>query len=204
MKHPIYGAAYLLNPTYVGKPLVKVNDLDCYDDDLLVILARYLGEGMEAERAAAMRDFGKFRSNIIPKDIMDMAKGTNAIAAYMWWNSYCSTRLPALQPVAVRILSKLTSASGCERDWSSVEFTIGKRRCSLGSTRLGKLVRTRQNLQTQKRAAAADNKGDMVASFTVKHVCEEHMDDTLLVSVEQGEELLDAADMLAVAEFLAA
>jgi hypothetical protein len=126
-----------------------------------------------------------------------------AAAAYVWWNSYCSTRLPGLQPVAVKIVSKLTSASACERDWSSVEFIIGKRRCSLGSSRLGKLVRTRQNLQTQKRKADADDKGDMLTSFTVKHVCEEHMHDSLLVSVEQGEELLDADDMDAVLEFLA-
>jgi hypothetical protein len=205
MKHPIYGAAYLLNPKYVGRPLVSVIDGECYDDDLTVILTRYMGEGKEAQRAAAMRDFGKFRSNIIPRDIMELAKGKQAIAGFIWWNSYCSTRLPALQPTAVKILSKLTSASGCERGWSSVDFTLGKRRCSLGSTRLGKLIRTRQNLHNLARAADADDKADMLAGFDVKHVCHEHMDEhDLLVPVEQDDELLtDAADLRTAADFLA-
>jgi hypothetical protein len=171
MKHPIYSAAYLLNPKYLGQRIVTIDSSggnmgESLEDDLEYVLRRYLNpNGMpplkgrtardvndECEDAdsedytAAMLDYAKFRSSGLPKQTVALARGENALSPWAFWVSYCMSRLPALAPVAIKIVSKITSASACERHWSGVELLLGKRRCSMGSARLGKLVRLRQLL----------------------------------------------------------
>ncbi|TVU51761.1 hypothetical protein EJB05_03205, partial [Eragrostis curvula] len=75
-----------------------------------------------------------------------------------WWGNY-GTQVPALQKMAIRILSLTSSASGCERNWSCYEGIHTKRRNKLTCERLEQLVFVRFNaLHGQKKDKAEKNK----------------------------------------------
>jgi hypothetical protein len=67
-----------------------------------------------------------------------------------WWQiSGYST--PALQKVAIRLVSQCASATGCERNWSTFAFIHTKVRNCLTYEKLHKLVYVNYNLRIQNR-----------------------------------------------------
>jgi len=47
--------------------------------------------------------------------------------AHTWWSSYGS-ETPRLQSLAIKVLSQVTVALACERNWSTFEFIHSKKR----------------------------------------------------------------------------
>ncbi|KAL4201297.1 hypothetical protein AMTRI_Chr02g215320 [Amborella trichopoda] len=61
-----------------------------------------------------------------------------------WWRHHRSSA-PNLQKMAIRILSLITTSSGCERNWSLFEMVYTKRRNRLEQKKLNDLVFVREN-----------------------------------------------------------
>jgi hypothetical protein len=59
--------------------------------------------------------------------------------AHTWWSSYGSETLE-LQSFAIKVLSRVTVASACERNWSTFEFIRSKKLNRLTSERAADLV----------------------------------------------------------------
>lgn len=51
----------------------------------------------------------------------------NEMSASRWWQAF-GAHVPELQKVAIRVLSQVTSASACERNWSTFDFIHSKKR----------------------------------------------------------------------------
>jgi len=59
--------------------------------------------------------------------------------AHTWWSSYGS-ETPQLQSLAIKVLSQVTVALACERNWSTFEFIHSTKRNRLTSERAANLV----------------------------------------------------------------
>ena len=66
--------------------------------------------------------------------------------AHRWWLSFGS-HVPELQKVAVRVLSQVSSASVCERNWSTFDFIHTKRRNRLECKKVRDAVFIHNNLR---------------------------------------------------------
>ncbi|XP_020529676.1 uncharacterized protein LOC110008186 [Amborella trichopoda] len=75
----------------------------------------------------------------------DMAlRQRNKDGPAQWWRHHRSSA-PNLQKMAIRILSLITTSSGCERNWSLFEMVYTKRRNRLEQKKLNDLVFVREN-----------------------------------------------------------
>jgi hypothetical protein len=59
----------------------------------------------------------------------------NTMPGHRWWTAFGSGT-PELQLVATRVLAQTTSASACERNWSTFEFIHTKKRNRLSSSKV--------------------------------------------------------------------
>ncbi|XVF21048.1 hypothetical protein REPUB_Repub12eG0056700 [Reevesia pubescens] len=67
-----------------------------------------------------------------------------------WWMIY-GTFVPELQNLTIKVLSQTTSASTCERNWSTFSYIHTKARNRLKYERLQKLVFTFYNMRLKMR-----------------------------------------------------
>ncbi|CAL5425120.1 unnamed protein product [Camellia sinensis] len=81
-----------------------------------------------------------------------------------WWIHY-GTSAPALQKVAVRVLSQTTSSSNCERNWSTFSLIHTKTRNRLKYKKLNKLVYVYYNMRLKIRHATRKSQDDREESF---------------------------------------
>lgn len=75
-----------------------------------------------------------------------MEAAAKRMPAHMWWQQFGS-HAPELQHIAVRLLSQISSACACERNWSSFDFIHSRRRNQLHVERAFKLVYIFTNLR---------------------------------------------------------
>ena len=68
------------------------------------------------------------------------------MASHRWWMSFGS-QTPELQNVAVRVLSQVTSAGSCERNWSTFDFIHSKKRNKLTCATAWNIVKVHCNLR---------------------------------------------------------
>jgi len=66
--------------------------------------------------------------------------------AYRWWMSF-GAHVPELQHVAIRVLAQVTSASSCERNWSTFDFIHTKKRNRMKCERVRDIVFVHANLR---------------------------------------------------------
>ena len=78
------------------------------------------------------------------------------ISPRRWWQFY-GAKTPELQHFAIRVLSQGSSASPCERNWSSFNHIQTKKRNRLLSSRLKDLVYVHNNLQLALSSLAKDS-----------------------------------------------
>ena len=68
----------------------------------------------------------------------------------MWWETF-GTATPNLMKLAIRVLSQGSSASACERNWSTFSLLHTRRRNRLSPCHVEKLVYLHTNLRLLKR-----------------------------------------------------
>lgn len=70
--------------------------------------------------------------------------------AHRWWLSF-GAHVPELQKVAVRVLAQVSSASSCERNWSTFDFIHTKKRNRLKCKRVRDVVYVHSNLRLKEK-----------------------------------------------------
>ena len=65
---------------------------------------------------------------------------------YRWWMAF-GAHVPELQKVAVSVLSQVSSASFCERNWSTFDFIHTKKRNRLKCKKVRDVVYVHSNLR---------------------------------------------------------
>ena len=75
------------------------------------------------------------------------------------------TCVPELQKLAIKVLSQTTSASNCERNWSTFSYIHTKARNRLKYKKLEKLVFTYYNMRLKMRHQKRMSTDDINASF---------------------------------------
>ena len=68
------------------------------------------------------------------------------MASHRWWVSF-GAQTPELQHIAVWVLSQVTSAGSCERNWSTFDFTHSKKRNRLACPTVRNIVKVHCNLR---------------------------------------------------------
>jgi hypothetical protein len=97
----------------------------------------------------------QFRSShgIFGREIAKAA--ARSMPAYRWWQSFGAS-VPELQRLAVRVLSQTASSSEAERNWSLFSFTQSKKRYSLKTDTMEKLVYIHANTRLMDKITAVD------------------------------------------------
>lgn len=118
--HPIHTLSYAMDPSYQAHDLSAKEAKECKE-----MIAK-----MRPESASTvMVELNSFRSepnNFEPAEW----RAVDNHHAYQWWDTF-GTVLPALQSLAVDVLSKPVSASACEFNWSLVSSIERKGRGGL-------------------------------------------------------------------------
>jgi hypothetical protein len=106
-------------------------------------------------QAAVVKQLSKYKNGegLFGRSVVREAAKTMAPQA--WWAQFGSST-PELQRLAVKVLSQVSSASACERSWSTFEFIHNKRRNRLDPARANDLVYVFSNLRTTTRLQALD------------------------------------------------
>ncbi|KAE8678416.1 hypothetical protein F3Y22_tig00111410pilonHSYRG00030 [Hibiscus syriacus] len=111
---------------------------------------------------------------------------------FEWWIIY-GTCVPELQRLAIKVLSQTTTASNCERNWSTFSYIHTKARNRLKYKRLEKLVFTYYNMRLQIRHQKRTSIDDINTSFNpinLDHIFED-VDPLLEWLQEKENPLLD-------------
>lgn len=136
---PLHLAAYLLNPYY------SYADTNIFDDGTITegfiscVETFYYGDDDKQDQVVnfELKRFQNREGSFAKKLARSCQNFDYNVAS--WWRLY-GTEAPALQRMAVRILSLTSSSSVCERNWSTFENIHTKKRNRLTTERLNSLV----------------------------------------------------------------
>jgi hypothetical protein len=107
------------------------------------------------ERVAIVQQHAVFRSGagLFGSDLVqDTAR---KLPTWQWWDTW-SSETPELSRLAMKLVSQTTSASSCERNWSSFEYIHSKKRNRLSVKKSSDLVYAFSNLRLRRKVQAAD------------------------------------------------
>ncbi|KAI4335080.1 hypothetical protein L6164_013761 [Bauhinia variegata] len=140
--HPLYLAAYFLNPSYRYRPdFVAHSEVVRGLNQCIVRLEpdnmRQISASMQInDYISAKSDFGT-----------ELAISTRTeLEPAAWWQQHGISCLE-LQRIAVRILSQTCSSFGCEHDWSIYDQIYSKRRNRLSQKKMNDLLYVHYNLR---------------------------------------------------------
>ncbi|XP_071697105.1 uncharacterized protein [Rutidosis leptorrhynchoides] len=146
LSHPLYLAAYFLNPSYRYRP-----DFIPYPEvvrGLNSCIVRF--EPNNARRVSASKqisDFGSAKADFGT----DLAISTRAeLNPAAWWQQHGINCLE-LQQIAVRILSQTCSSFGCEHNWSVYDEIHNQRHNRVTQKRSSDFIYVHYNLRLRER-----------------------------------------------------
>lgn len=159
MHSEVYGAAFALHPEYHRKDAGEMDrgrpimDLMAMAERLLIdhgndpqgaiLAAQRLDEGGPVGKC--MAQFARFKAgDFAGKVFLEQARSLTGAA---WWGTLGKMGLPELAYVAVRVLSMVPAAAGCERNWSLMGAVTAGKHARMSSETMSKLVYVRANLQ---------------------------------------------------------
>lgn len=140
-------------------------------------------ENGQHSNAEVMRGFHNIIEKLLP-DVEDQVNAIEQLAKYRklegefgrafvkasakkllgwkWWVEWGS-ECPELQKVAQKVLSQVSCASACERNWSSYDFIHNKKRNRLRPDRANDLVEVFSNLRLMSKVNSVEYEEEMVA-----------------------------------------
>lgn len=137
MDSPIHGAAYCLDPEFLGDAGLQLgNRGDTCVSDLRAMLSKLLPPH-EAQNARL--SYASFRAREGELGCADAVADADSMPAHQRWDMY-GGKHPELQKVAIRLLSHVSSACSCERSWSAYDYIHNRRRNRLSAARARDLV----------------------------------------------------------------
>lgn len=157
MHFDYHSAGYALDPNFLSHAdMNTVNNGEVFNG-LKSVVKQFYGRGKESCRTLALQQYNEFRQR--RGDFADplTLELASKMAAHEWWDTVGGA-MPELQKVACHVLSKTTSASACERNWSAFDAVQAPKRTRLGADTLTDLVYSRSNLRLQQRRTDPDYK----------------------------------------------
>ena len=109
--------------------------------------------GVEAHEAELVNEYGRFRASFNDETQADIWTAAATKHPLLWWRAW-GDEFPTLAKLAMKLLSLPPSAASAERNWSTQDFIISKRRNRLLARRAMKLVYIYYNLRSLARAEA--------------------------------------------------
>lgn len=137
MSSPLHGAAYCLDPEFLtDEGLDLGNSRDACVSDLLKMINKLVAV---SDRQAVRLSYAAFRSKEGLFGEAEAHADAAVMPAHQWWSIYGADH-PQLQKLAITLLSQVSSACSCERNWSSYDFIHNRRRNRLTPARARDLV----------------------------------------------------------------
>ncbi|KAJ1259807.1 hypothetical protein BS78_10G184300 [Paspalum vaginatum] len=155
---PLQLAAYCLNPYYAYNDSSIFDNEEAMDGLISAVETFYHGD-YDKQNQVLNEELHKYKEQAghFAKNVAKAGCKNYDFCPAKWWENY-GTQVPALQKMAIRILSLTASASGCERNWSCFEGIHTKKRNMLTCERVENLVFVRFNsLHTKKKVKANNN-----------------------------------------------
>lgn len=153
---PIHGAAYCLDPEFWDD---AGNNAEC-KGNLLTIINKLLPTAEEQQ--AARQQFAMYKS----KEELFAVEGAAVqdaatMPAHQWWDMYGSG-CKELKQVAVAVLSQVSAAVSCERNWSTYDYIHNKKRNKLAPARARDLVYVFSNQRLLQRLNSGTHQEEFV------------------------------------------
>jgi hAT family C-terminal dimerisation region len=151
---PLHGAAYCMDPEFMNDDgLDGDNAGDACVQDLLTMMKRLIPD--DQKRAAARASYKAFRAKEGLFGTAEAQEDAACTPAHQWWDFYGRGH-PELSRLAVRVLSQVTSACSCERNWSAYDFIHSSRRNKLAPERARDLVYVFSNRRLVRKMCRAE------------------------------------------------
>ncbi|KAI3524005.1 hypothetical protein L1887_02587 [Cichorium endivia] len=146
LNHPLYLAAYYLNPSYRYRP-----DFVSYPEVVRgfnLCIVKFEPNGSRRISASKqISDFGSAKADFGTDLAISTRTELNPAA---WWQQHGINCLE-LQQIAVRILSQTCSCYGCEHNWSIYDQIHNQRHNRVAQKRLNEFVYVHYNLRLRER-----------------------------------------------------
>ena len=156
-----HSAGYALDPNFLSEDVNGINNGEVFQG-LTAVVERHFYED-EASQAAALQQYSNFRKQRGVFAAASLKVAARTVAAHEWWEMVAGGA-SELRKIAMRVLSKTSSASACERNWSAFAAVQTPKRNRLASKTLNDLVFLRVNLRLQQRLTDT-NYADTVAEW---------------------------------------
>ncbi|KAL8514689.1 hypothetical protein ACS0TY_013688 [Phlomoides rotata] len=147
LRRDIHAAAYLLNPVfaYDRENMCKKKEIM---DGFIEMVTTLIGD--KSIQRKCIDEVGVFQDRLGSFGRPLALDSSKTMQPDEWWK-YFGCGAPNLQNLAMKILSRTSSSSGCERNWSVFERIHTKKRNRLEHPRLNDLVFIHYNLCLQER-----------------------------------------------------
>ena len=143
-----HSAGYALDPNFLNEDVNGVNGGEVFAGLTTVIEKHYHED--EQSQAAALQQYSDFRKQRGIFAASSLKVAAKAVPAHEWWEMVAGGATE-LRKIAMRVLSKTSSASACERNWSAFQAVQTPKRNRLSSKTLNDLVYLRVNLRLQQK-----------------------------------------------------
>jgi hypothetical protein len=142
----LHAAAFTLDPEFHGHESRRT-DLEL-KAGFHAVLGRMLSEEAQIRALKQHTEYSS-KDGVWGHDVT--WKLAKVVPAHAWWMEY-SAAAPDLAEVAIRVLSQVSSACCCERNWSTYDFIHSKLRNRLTPARAESLVYVFSNLRLLKKS----------------------------------------------------
>ena len=142
--------------------------------------------GIDALENALLDEFYVYREHALDMFCLPRAKDYDRVKyPIKWWKTF-GTTTPNLAKLAIRVLSQGTSASSCERNWSTFSLIHTKRRNRLSPNHVEKLVFLHTNLRLLKKIK---ERGYCLLEITIEMIDNEEDEERLLILQREQESI---------------
>ena len=146
----LHAAGFLLDPEYVG---MAQNTNEEVMTGFYQLVEQIFST--EEERVSIASQLSQFRSGHGIFGTETAKASARSLPAYQWWQNFGAS-VPELQNLAVRVLCQTDSSSEAERNWSLFGFIQGKKRYSLKTSTMEKLVYIHTNTRLMDKITAVE------------------------------------------------
>jgi Protein of unknown function (DUF 659)/hAT family C-terminal dimerisation region len=145
-------AGYVLNPQFWSMGNGQEKNIEVTEGFANVVHNFF---PTDAEQGVIYGQLANYRNKDGVFGRQDVIKTVTTLPGWQWWQTW-GGQVPELQRLAIRILSQVTSASSCERNWSAHDFVHSRRRNRLRVETADKLVYVFSNLRLSRKIKDID------------------------------------------------
>ncbi|XP_050372996.1 uncharacterized protein LOC126790697 isoform X2 [Argentina anserina] len=183
LNHPVFVAAYFLNPSYRYRPDFMAHNIR----GLTECIARL--EPDSARRISACTQIADYNSAKADFGTELAISTRTELDPAAWWQQHGICCLE-LQRVAVRILSQTCSSIGCEHNWSIFDQMYNLRSSHSSQNRSSDLMYVHYNLRLRELQVRRGNSSVSLDNSRLEHLLKDWIVDTGRTNFSENEEVL--------------